>query len=352
MHRYNGRNICTFWYCSLIAVTMVPFLAGCLVAQESVVMKLVAGDGTPGFSDTDPARFNKPIRLAPYGDNAIVIADIYNHAIRIVTLDGRVKTIAGGPDKKGYRDGPAGEAMFHSPHGVAFDPSSGEIIVAEAGNHTVRRLTPTNSKLPLMERDYAVSTLAGVPAKSGYGDGPAVEALFKSPHALAYLPDGGIVVMDIGNARTRLIRDGKVRTIAGSGETGQADGSPLEASFHYPMDLVVATDGSILIADAGTHRIRHLVIGKEVTTLDLKSELHTPHGIAVDEKGIVYVADMDAHRIVRVDETGEVTPICGTGKQGGKTEELNKPAAVLVHAGHLWIADLDNHQIKVLPLTR
>jgi DNA-binding beta-propeller fold protein YncE len=341
-----------FWGVSLIVVTIIPLLTGSLAAQPSVTMRLVAGDGTPGFSDSDPVRFDKPIRLAPYGDDAIVMADIYNHAIRIVTLDGRVKTIAGGPDKKGYKDGSASEAMFHSPHGVAFDPTTGEIVVAEAGNHTIRRLIPADPNLPLLERDYTVSTLAGVPGKSGYGDGPAGEALFKSPHALAYLPDGGIVVMDIGNARIRLIKDDEVRTVAGSGETGQADGSPLEASFHYPMDLVAAPDGSIFIADAGTHRIRRLVIGKEVSTLDLKSKLNTPHGIAVDEEGTVYVADMNAHRIVRIDKKGEVTQVCGTGKQGGKTEELNKPAAVLVHAGHLWIADLDNHQIKVLPLTQ
>jgi hypothetical protein len=173
-----------FWGVSLIVVTIIPLLTGSLAAQPSVTMRLVVGDGTPGFSDSDPVRFDKPIRLAPYGDDAIVMADIYNHAIRIVTLDGRVKTIAGGPDKKGYKDGSASEAMFHSPHGVAFDPTTGEIVVAEAGNHTIRRLIPADPNLPLLERDYTVSTLAGVPGKSGYGDGPAGEALFKSPHAL------------------------------------------------------------------------------------------------------------------------------------------------------------------------
>ena len=315
-------------------------------AGETVV---VAGDGTPGFSDTAPGRFNKPIRLAPYGDGAILVADIYNHAIRAVALDGRVRTIAGGPEKKGHRDGPAGEAMFDSPHGVAFDPASGEIVVAEAGNHTIRRLTPIDRAVPPIEREYMVSTLAGVPGRAGYRDGPARQALFESPHAVAYLPGGGIAVADIGNKRVRLVKDGEVHTLAGSGQTGRADGRPLEASFQYPIDLARAPDGSVLIADAGTDRVRRLVIGKEVTTLDLESELHTPHGIAVDEGGTVYIADMDAHRVVRVGENGEVAPVCGTGEPGSKVGELNRPAAVLVHDGLIWIADLDNHRIVVRP---
>jgi DNA-binding beta-propeller fold protein YncE len=334
----------------LITLAFVFILSPVLSSQETGGLRSIAGDGTPGFSDADPMRFNKPIRLAPYGDNAILVADIYNHAIRIVTLGGKVRTIAGGPEKKGHHDGPADEARFNSPHGVAFDKTSGEIIVAEAGNHTIRRFTPTSRAGDLFRTDYTVSTLAGTPGKEGFNDGPVNEALFKSPHAVVCHPDGGIIVADIGNARIRLIRDGAVSSVAGTGESGQQDGEPLKATFKYLMDLVMAGDRSILIADAGTNRVRKLVIGEAVTTVQLKAELHTPHGIAIDDKGPVFIADMDSHRILSIDNDGEVTPVCGTGKQGSLAHELNRPAAVLVHDGHLWIADLNNHQIKVIPL--
>jgi DNA-binding beta-propeller fold protein YncE len=165
------------------------------------------------------------------------------------------------------------------------------------------------------------------------------------------MQDGGIIAVDIGNARIRLIKDGEVRTIAGSGETGRTDGTPMEATFHYPMDLVLGNEKTVYIADAGTHLIRSLIIGKEVTTLALGSELHTPHGIAVAGDGTIYVADMNAHQIVSIDKKGNVSRLCGTGKHGTLEHELNRPAAVLVHAGHLWIADLDNHQVKVLSLS-
>jgi len=59
---------------------------------------------------------------------------------------------------------------------------------------------------------------------------------------------------------------------------------------------------------------------------------------------------MGTHRILKINEKGEVTSIAGTGIKGAKINELNKPAAVLVHNNYLWIADLENHQIKVLSI--
>src|SRR5512135_1307525 len=69
-------------------------------------MFIVAGQATAGFADErgSGARFNKPIRLAPLGRDGIVVSDIYNHAIRLVSKDGRVTTLAGAPDRKGHQD--------------------------------------------------------------------------------------------------------------------------------------------------------------------------------------------------------------------------------------------------------
>ena len=85
-------------------------------------------------------------------------------------------------------------------------------------------------------------------------------------------------------------------------------------------------------------------------TLDLQGELNTPHGIATDPDGTVYVADMDAHQVVAIDDGGRISRVAGTGEAGPGPLQLDRPAAVLVHAGHLWIADLDNHRIAVAKL--
>ena len=53
---------------------------------------------------------------------------------------------------------------------------------------------------------------------------------------------------------------------------------------------------------------------------------------------------------LEIDQTGDIMVLAGTGHKGNQINELNKPAAVLVHQNILWIADLDNHQIKTLTL--
>ncbi len=300
-------------------------------------MRIIAGDGQPGFRDAlagHEARFHKPIRLAPFGPDSVLVADIFNHAIRVVHLDGRVETLAGAPDRKGYQDGPAAQARFASPHGVALR-SDGAIAVAEAENNTIRLLTPTANA----DGGYLVSTLAGQPGKSGMRDGPADQALFHAPHAVLWDHDGGLLVADIGNARLRRIHNGTVQTVIGP-----------EAKMTYPMDLALDSSGAVLIADAGAHEVRRFQQGSSTSTLRLDTKLSTPHGICVGPDGTLYVADMGSNRILSFDRSGHGKRFCGTGAPGPARDELRKPAAVLVHAGWLWIADLDNHQIKAIRL--
>ena len=308
---------------------------------------LVVGDGSEGFADSPAPRFFKPIRLAPYGEDAVLVADIGNHAIRIVRRDGTVKTLAGGPDKEGHADGPVAEARFRSPHGVAVS-EEGVIAVSEAAGHTIRMLIPNEGE---GETTYRVVTWAGRPGKSGFRDGPVEQALFHSPHAVAWTADGALIVADIGNARIRRIGGGNVSTVAGTGETGNRDGRPGDATFTYPMDLTVDRDGSILVVDAGAGVLRRIVPGRSVNTLRIDGgrKLKTPHGICVGPDAAYVIAEMDAQRVIKIDLQGRLRVLFGVGVAGPEPERLNRPAAVLVHAGLLWIADLDNNQVKALP---
>ena len=299
-------------------------------------MKVVAGSGQPGFMDGDSAQLNKPIRMAPYTDNSVLFADINNHAIRVVTLEGEVTTIAGGPDKKGYQDGKVSEAKFNSPHGVGYDKNNDIIYVAEASNHTIREIVKDENG------EFIVSTVAGVPIQVGFQDGEVAVAKFISPHAVVVGNESEIYIADIGNARIRKIKEGIVSTIAENKEN-----LPQDKKFKYVMDIVF--DGeNIFMADAGNHSIFKVIPGKAVEKLVLEDTLSTPHGIAVDKDNNLYIADMGSHRILKINSSGDVSCIAGTGKAGSKVNELNKPAAVLVHKNNLWIADLENHQIKVL----
>jgi DNA-binding beta-propeller fold protein YncE len=326
-------------FCLLL---LIPLLVS-YSQQKNEAMQVTAGIGKAGFKDGKQAELNKPIRLAPYEDNSVIFADINNHAIRIATLDGMVTTIAGGPDQKGHQDGDAFIAKFNSPHGVAYDKVNDVIYVAEAGSNLIRTITKSN------DGKFKVNTLAGIPNEKGFRDGETDSAKFNSPHAVILAKGGGVYVVDIGNSRVRLIKDDIVSTIAGSGRSVKEDGEPNQASFVYAIDIV--SDGeNIFVADAGSNSIRKVTPNLSVTTVQLKDTLNTPHGIAIDEDGYIYIADMGSHRILKINSGGDVFALAGIGKAGSNANELNKPAAVLVHNSYLWIADLENHQIKTIKL--
>ena len=311
----------------------VLMLVCCSAVLQAAEIRVIAGNGEAGFADgTTDARFNKPIRLAPFGPGKILVADINNHAIRSVTLNGEVQTLAGGPDKQGHKDGPAAEAGFDSPHGVAVS-AEGEIIVAGAASHTIRLFISTDD-------GYQLTTLAGVPGQSGLRDGPAAEALFNSPHGVVWDDEGGVLVVDIGNAAIRRVADGMVTTLA----------TAATSKMIMPIDMMSAEDGSYLIADAGTQKILRWSPGDQGSVLSPETELAMPHGVDNDTDGNVYVAEIRGHLVTQLIDGKPAKQVAGTGVAGAGPHQLDKPAGVLVHDGYLWIADLNNHRISVVSL--
>lgn len=307
-------------------------------------MKVVAGKPVSGFTDGSSPRFNKPIRLAPFGPETILVADINNHAIRVVHLDGRTETIAGGPEKQGYLDGPAEEARFDSPHGIAVR-EDGVIAVAEAANNTIRLLIPKKKNDGEGVLRYSVTTLAGKAGKKGFLDGLANKALFNAPHSVVWGKNGELFVADIGNSRLRKIQNGEVTTVAGTGGFGHKDGPLGTGSLQYPMDITIDLEGNVLIGDAGTGMIRGYSPESGLFTPYTDIVLDMPHGLDVATDGRVVVAEMNAHRVVLLTADGKIIRLCGTGERGAHQNQLNKPASVLIHSGYVWIADLKNHRI-------
>jgi len=311
--------------------------------QAPILAVAGSDQGESGFLDGrgTQARLAKPIRLARLDADRLVFADINNHAVRVLHRDGTVTTLGGGPDRKGHQDGPAAQARFSSPHGVAVR-GDGAIAVAEVSNHTIRLLTPGPG-------GYVVTTLAGRPGSSGFGDGPAAQARFSSPHAVLWGPSGELYVADIGNARVRCLRDGQVRTVAGTGSRGEADGA--SGTLNWPMDLALDGAGGLWIADCGSLKIRRWQPGVGLET-PFSGRLAMPHGIATTP-GHLLVAEMNGQRILAFDRrTGAVSTLCGTTEKGCDDRRLNRPAALLVEGADLWIADLYNHRLVkvVLPV--
>lgn len=155
----------------------------------------VAGSLNPGFMDgfASTARFNSPKGLAFDSRGNLYVADMGNHAIRKMTPDGLVVTVAGN-GRYGYFDGNGKEAQFNTPLDVAVG-ADGRIYVADFQNHRIRIISPAG----------AVSTLAGRGVK-GKVDGEAPLAQFYYPGGVAVAPDGTVYVSDNGNDVIRRIQ--------------------------------------------------------------------------------------------------------------------------------------------------
>lgn len=193
------------------------------------------------------ARFNNPRGLTLDTAGNVYLADTLNHTIRRITPTGVVTTVAGIAGRPGTADGPVGQAQFRSPSFLALD-ASGNLYVTDAGNHTIRKLTPQG----------VVSTVAGVPGQEGSADGPGNQARFNGPRGLAVDEAGNIVVADFGNHTIRqILPSGYVTTLAGSPTvSGSADGAGTGARFNSPYGVLWQGTGGIYITDEHSSTLR------------------------------------------------------------------------------------------------
>jgi sugar lactone lactonase YvrE len=243
----------------------------------------IAG-GIEGFGDgvEGKAQFNSPsgIAVAPNGD--LIVADTGNHCIRRVPLHGETATVAGN-GKAGYADGPARQAQFNGPIGVAVDPS-GNIYVADSYNDRIRMITP----------DGQVSTVAGKGAP-GFADGDRNTALFDTPSGIIVANDNSLIVADTGNDRLRRITpDGNVATL------------PV-ADLSSPIGLAITYDNFLYVTELDRSRVVQIAPDGTTRVMADDAQFNQPAGIAIDPNGRgparLYVADSGNYLVRKLDPT-------------------------------------------------
>ena len=207
-------------------------------------------EGAAGFADGEAssAKFNEPFGIAVDAQGFVYVADTSNHAIRKISPDGYVSTLAGGPNP-GNSDGAGGlngPARFALPIDLAVH-SDGSVFVADTFNQRIRKIAP----------DGQVSTYAG--SSRGYENGQALSAKFNTPISLAIDEASNLYVADTFNHVVRQISaDGVVTTLAGTGEVGHEDGEDLQASFHAPSGIAVDASGDVYVIDPPRQSIRKI----------------------------------------------------------------------------------------------
>jgi DNA-binding beta-propeller fold protein YncE len=201
------------------------------------------------------ADVGRPRGLGRLPDGRLVLSDYRNHRVMLLDPQTGASTPLAGNGCPGFADGQGTAAQFNVPYGVAVRPD-GTIVVADWGNHRLRTVA----------LDGTVATLAGDGA-SGMVDGPAAQARFYLPEAVAVDDAGAIYVSDQGNHRIRRLAAGQVQTLAGDGMAGFADGPGADAEFYGQEGLAVSADGTKVYVADGTngdsapyHRVRELVV--------------------------------------------------------------------------------------------
>jgi len=375
------------------------------------IVTTLAGSGQVGNAEGPglSAQFSSPSGVAVDAAGNVYVADMGNNKIRKITPAGLVNTYAGNGNP-GFGEGPPAFAQFSAPVGVAFNPSSGILYVADKGNNRIRKITngvtgtlagtgvtgnadgapgvatfdaPAGVAVDAFGAIYITdhnnrvrkATAAGiVSAYAGGGttgilDGEASVATFISPIGMVVDPSGNVFVADAQNERIREIGFyTMVSTFAGNGSATSSNGPALSASFYFPADITKDAAGNLYIADYYNHMIRKITPAGSVSTLagatlgpwsgafldgqGAEARFNGPSGVAIDASGTLYVSDLYNNRIRKITPAGMVSTLAGNFNAGysegaGAAATFNAPTSVALDAaGNVYVSDYYNHRIR------
>lgn len=330
---------------------------------------------------------------ADHATGRLVVADTGHHRILVIQKNGQIQCSIGGPNP-GRKDGMFSESSFNSPQGVAI--VNNVIYVADTENHLIR-------KIDLDAEEVSTVAGVGIQGTDTQGGEEGEKQPLSSPWDVVLGSSGSEAqrnnVLWIAMAGTHQIwalllesgtlpkkselRKGTCLRFAGSGsEENRNNAYPHKAGFAQPSGLSLASEdpwSCLFVADSESSTVRtvslkdgavkHLVGGErdpmnlfafgDVDGVGIAAKLQHPLGVAWDEKrSVLYVADSYNHKIKVVNpKTKGCTTLAGTGDAKNANSSFaesafNEPGGLCVaESGRLlYVADTNNHQIKVMDL--
>ena len=348
--------------CSLFLSSFLLLTA--LARADQLV--LMAGGGTG--DDDVPA--TKARLVQPFGIDFDKAGNAYLVELqggRVLRIDPKgMLTRIGGTGSKGNGgdDGPVRKATFNGMHSVAVTPD-GTVYVADTWNNRIRKIDPKTGM---------IAAFAGTGKKGYAGDGgPALSAQFGGVYCIAFNADySTLYVTDLDNRRIRAIdmKTGVVRLIAGNGEKGvPKDGADAQqAPLVDPRAAAVDRKGNVYILERSGHALRLVDRNGKIRTVAgtgkpgnsgdggdaREATLNGPKHLCINRDDNVIIADTANHVIRKyMPQTGKIMRIAGTGKKGDSGSggaplevSFNEPHGVCIHRdGTLYIVDSLNHRV-------
>lgn len=323
-----------------------------LILNSGSSIQTLAGSGKDGKTTAGSATatmLGSPAGLAYDTSGNLYIADSRNHIVSRVSTDGSL-TILAGTGAEGFSgdNGPATSATLDKPSGIAL-LTNGTLLIADTGNHRIRSISPTG----------VITTIAGTGTPGNTGDGgSATAARLRNPSSVDALSDGSILIADAGNHRIRKVSpSGTMSALAGTGQEGDSGdgGAAMEAAFENPSALFITSDSRIFIADSSARRVRVLQTDGTIAAYS-GPELRRPDGLGIDAAGNLLISDAGQQQVIASTATTS-SVISGNGLQGqsiagpATSTSLNMPVAVATDSnGGIAISDKGNNRVEHITL--
>ncbi|MCI0684598.1 MAG: hypothetical protein L0Y71_21015 [Gemmataceae bacterium] len=373
----------------IVVVGSLAAFAGAFVCAqdtpETGVMTTAAGTGKKGYTGDDgqanKALLDQPFHCEIDDRGNLYVAEAGNHCIRKVNLKSGTITTVAGTGKKGYTGdgGPAVKATFNEPYSVVAD-RDGNLYISDRLNAVIRKVDGTTG---------VATTVAGNGKKGYAGDGgPGRDAQLREPNDAVLDGKGGLLIADVSDWRIRRLdlKTGIITTFAGAGKmpikfrakidrAKTGDGGPAAKAIVVGARAVcVDGKGNTYICEREGSAVRKVDAQGIITTIAGTGEwgysgdggaakqavFAGPKGIRCDDAGNIYVVDCENHCIRKIDaKTNIVTTVAGgrkgPGGDGGPANQagMDRPHGCFIDPrGILYIADTNNHRVRMVSLTK
>ena len=278
------------------------------------------GDGVPALIDGAgaSARFAHPQGLAlDHAGHTLWVADTGNHAVRRIDLASAEVTTAAGTGGRGRS---LEDAALRSPWDVALDATTGRVYVAMAGAHQIAVLDPRRELLEVLAGTGEEARRDGPAPEAAFAQ-PSGLALLGEKLYVADAEISCVRELDLQSGMVRTVAGGDLF------EFGDRDGTGDEARLQHPIGIAAdPASGTVLLADSFNHKVKRVdPRSNEVRTLygdgrpldaaEAERErrpvlpavagagaplLFEPEGLAVAD-GVLWIADTNNHRLVAID---------------------------------------------------